>query len=128
MECKETILIYTKDGDCLVLIETLWNVKKYSPRSLAAKDYRINRNIVECKVHRMLYGQYWKTVLIETLWNVKTIIPNICKVGDIRINRNIVECKVDHLYDHLSESLVLIETLWNVKLLTLTCVFVGVEY
>ena len=54
----------------------------------------INRNIVECKVHR-------NCDLLCTLF---------------RINRNIVECKAGTVLGKLSEmGSVLIETLWNVK-------------
>ena len=54
-----------------VLIETLWNVKKYERLGKDLEEYSINRNIVECK------DIIWKltaeafAVLIETLWNVK---------------------------------------------------------
>ena len=56
-------------------------------------SFRINRNIVECKVEvhkhrRRLAG---------------------------RINRNIVECKVIQVPEEIPEAVVLIETLWNVK-------------
>ncbi len=56
-----------------VLIETSWNVKGYpgSAHGIPA-DWRINRNIVECK----------DISLMEWLWTVWCI------------NRNIVECKV----------------------------------
>ena len=102
-----------------VLIETLWNVKNYTATELTKGTYRINRNIVECKV--LHCGQknwfchirinrniveckaLWTTfltfscflVLIETLWNVKRGQVIATPVENIGINRNIVECK-DH--------------------------------
>ena len=55
----------------LVLIETLWNVKKYERLGKDLEEYSINRNIVECKDKS-------KTTLYDR---------QSC------INRNIVECK-----------------------------------
>ena len=54
-----------------VLIETLWNVKFNSAGGYWNIYYRINRNIVECKVIGIAIGFLAKQVLIETLWNVK---------------------------------------------------------
>ena len=54
---------------------------------------RINRNIVECKALKCLFGLDTSLVLIETLWNVK----------------------LSAILDSSSSILVLIETLWNVK-------------
>ena len=56
-------------------------------------DYRINRNIVECK---------------ELMFLLSFSLSNC-------INRNIVECKVIIGSSRFSLILVLIETLWNVK-------------
>ena len=55
--------------------------------------YRINRNIVECKL----------------IWN--SVIGEI----EHRINRNIVECKYNDSSGALSVIGELIETLWNVN-------------
>ena len=67
---------------------------------------RINRNIVECKV---------KKIVLSTM---------VCSC----INRNIVECKV--VSDNPAEvmAFVLIETLWNVKLRTFEYHEVGSQY
>ena len=54
-----------------VLIETLWNVKIYSHPQIGRGEYRINRNIVECKGRLLI----------------------LSKNNTQRINRNIVECK-----------------------------------
>ena len=121
----------------VVLIETLWNVKK-SKTIWSAWTRSINRNIVECKVQILVCKHIHTSVLIETLWNVKVlhchsfsllsgcINRNIveCK-GSFRrvlllccpgINRNIVECKVASLISFEHCLSVLIETLWNVKI------------
>ena len=77
----------------LVLIETLWNVKKRRHVRKYLFQPGINRNIVECKaVLRLLYNPMCP-VLIETLWNVKKLALKLITVGIP----------------------VLIETLWNVK-------------
>ena len=41
--------------------------------SLFTLDLCINRNIVECKVYKMVRTGDPRPVLIETLWNVKGI-------------------------------------------------------
>ena len=61
----------------VVLIETLWNVKK----DLAAILFQA------------------EAVLIETLWNVKFLFPSEDSLLS-RINRNIVECKACR-YQHV---------------------------
>ena len=81
---------------CNVLIETLWNVKVLRPLRGFHFQYRINRNIVECKVLQTLSCVPLTGVLIETLWNVKVYTTE----------------------DHRRQTIVLIETLWNVKLTT----------
>mgnify|MGYP004516742397 CR=1 FL=1 len=79
--------------DCVVLIETLWNVNHKYKLVWYWRDTGINRNIVECKcdAHRNL------RLLQEC------------------INRNIVECKYCSCRSNCSCNLVLIETLWNVN-------------
>ena len=79
-------------------------------------QYRINRNIVECKgIYRNCIEGVWEvlietswnvkdsfsqifpwiySVLIETSWNVKNVTFSIIVFPDLCINRNIVECKV----------------------------------
>ena len=59
------------EGDDAVLIETLWNVKFQDLSHYAARQIRINRNIVECKATFSDLTQDLESVLIETLWNVK---------------------------------------------------------
>ena len=70
MECKEPP-DPESSSSLLVLIETLWNVKK----------------------HRHLNRSYHKPVLIETLWNVKS--HGLAEISSLSasFNRNIVECK-----------------------------------
>ena len=76
----------------LELIETLWNVNTFSA-ILVIRTWRINRNIVECKLsHRGLTPRILAE-LIETLWNVN----------------------VSELVKGLEDTLELIETLWNVN-------------
>ena len=75
-----------------VLIETSWNVKPVATVQQPLQ-FRINRNIVECKV--------WK---------------KISNHDDVScINRNIVECKAAQSMKEFSKEIVLIETSWNVK-------------
>ena len=76
----------------VVLIETLWNVKRMSIPLSTTTGF----------------------VLIETLWNVK--VHEEVRLPPLRrFNRNIVECKGKTLWTNLQTKLVLIETLWNVK-------------
>ena len=91
MECKERT-IENWEGGKRVLIETLWNVKS-NQREVDACKYRINRNIVECKVLNYRKIDLICSVLIETLWNVKST-ETIYTMAVVSINRNIVECKV----------------------------------
>ena len=76
-----------------VLIETLWNVKIYQHPQIGRGEYRINRNIVECKDNFLIVSVVKGHVLIETLWNVKDLQYQPLLRCKIRINRNIVECK-----------------------------------
>ena len=91
LECKVN-LQFRKVTVCVVLIETYWNVKRFTvmPRFGAM---RINRNILECKVVTVEEFSFDLLVLIETYWNVK--FKNCCGCC--------VCCCV------------LIETYWNVK-------------
>ena len=75
----------------LVLIETLWNVKS-ERRKRPRGDGGINRNIVECKDRWTAEYQDFSG-----------------------INRNIVECKASFSLNCTDGRPVLIETLWNVK-------------
>ena len=92
VECKDgmptALNIYN-----LVLIETLWNVKLFTNGIMKRIAFRINRNIVECKVTFSLN------------------LPACCNC----INRNIVECKAETAMVLGELYRVLIETLWNVK-------------
>ena len=91
MECKEA-QIGTIESTYLVLIETLWNVKR-TIGTKAEDAISFNRNIVECKVFyndsKSIFGRGF--------------------------NRNIVECKVEIYFRYSPSIYVLIETLWNVK-------------
>ena len=92
VECKElSVSFYAQH--CLVLIETLWNVKVYQSTAEFGNLVRINRNIVECKVASGYTKLESDSVLIETLWNVKAYANRIYKRYGLGINRNIVECK-----------------------------------
>ena len=53
-----------------VLIETYWNVKAVTENRFESQ-FRINRNILECKESTKARGATTKRVLIETYWNVK---------------------------------------------------------
>ena len=64
------------------LIETLWNVNRVSAILLKAVE-RINRNIVECKLERIL----------------------LCGFTIQGINRNIVECKLEKIVNESSGGL-----------------------
>ena len=65
------------------------------PEPVSVKDTRINRNIVECKLHNLRLAYLTeRTVLIETLWNVNKIPAEIFRIPP---------------------AIVLIETLWNVN-------------
>ena len=102
-------------GHSMVLIETLWNVKIIS-KSPSAVRLSINRNIVECK----------DTCAIQNTMNSNTsinrniveckVLYNIVSLNTFpSINRNIVECKGLLVASDLAAFHVLIETLWNVK-------------
>ena len=91
VECK-VICRFICINSCLVLIETLWNVKFFHPYFFIF-HHGINRNIVECKERR-------HSEMVEESRS---------------INRNIVECKAKQLSIVMIQTLVLIETLWNVK-------------
>ena len=69
VECK-VVSCETNPLESLVLIETLWNVKRHPP-SQDHGEMSINRNIVECKGFS----------------NLSISLSSVC------INRNIVECK-----------------------------------
>ena len=66
----------------IVLIETLWNVKSGRKDTIETAVARINRNIVECKVHDLSRSCHGRKVLIETLWNVKhSSFRSVCSYG-----------------------------------------------
>ena len=75
-----------------VLIETYWNVKVVAAGKTFTLRFRINRNILECKVTVQMLMLRPHGVLIETYWNVKTGFTTAVVAGS-RINRNILECK-----------------------------------
>ena len=50
-----------------VLIETLWNVKIGMSRQVGDGVNGINRNIVECKVHKQHFTVYFCIVIIVTV-------------------------------------------------------------
>ena len=78
----------------MVLIETLWNVKRALTSFLVESRVSFNRNIVECKAVKFCVVDFSAVVLIETLWNVKVLHHSPDSSGSYRFNRNIVECKV----------------------------------
>ena len=93
VECKGVRLLMFLFS-CVVLIETLWNVKKIRKPLILLHGNRINRNIVECKVSYATPQQIGASaVLIETLWNVKEKRERKVENAGYCINRNIVECK-----------------------------------
>ena len=92
MECKEPP-DPESSSSLLVLIETLWNVKK----------------------HRHLNRSYHKPVLIETLWNVK-FLQRITRLLQIRVLiETLWNVKGSASPALCCSQFVLIETLWNVK-------------
>mgnify|MGYP000423677919 CR=1 FL=1 len=121
----------------LVLIETLWNVKKTRNRSPRPLTEVLIETLWNVKVATapassdqilVLIETLWNVkrdtgnlqnestfVLIETLWNVKryTYVNKGC--APYGINRNIVECKGRSNKKIKIPRAVLIETLWNVK-------------
>ena len=91
----------------LVLIETYWNVNSIRKgRRTAPVPHRINRNILECKLHIAISSAYLPTVLIETYWNV-----------------NILICQ-----QHKTVLHVLIETYWNVNKADYTVAAIRMTY
>ena len=93
VECKEGINADYIDSGALVLIETLWNVK----RKLWEEFGYVWKVLIETlwnvkSVHQM-FRQKPLPVLIETLWNVKRYRNDFINLFPV----------------------VLIETLWNVK-------------
>ena len=73
MECKGP-QVYLSAGTAQVLIETSWNVKISQKRKECHLQFRINRNIVECKDKRDSKNPKPLKVLIETSWNVKFLV------------------------------------------------------
>ena len=115
MECKEAysnLKMFTKH----VLIETLWNVKCCSLRPGLLPWFRINRNIVECKVYNHFFISPVNICINRNIVECK--VGSTCCLATSRscINRNIVECKASSTIVSSPLRLhVLIETLWNVK-------------
>ena len=64
-----------------VLIETYWNVKMKS-KGKDRQVFRINRNILECKVILSNNRFGAARVLIETYWNVKVVSPGVIAPGE----------------------------------------------
>ena len=77
----------------IVLIDTLWNVKLYTPATHPDGHLSINRYTMECKggFNRAFSNNSY--VLIDTLWNVKTVSPSDIKLEQSCINRYTMECK-----------------------------------
>ena len=136
MECKATPSTSRRKGET-VLIETLWNVKRYVGVAVnliekvlietlwnvkeSGGTHRNWQRIVlietlwNVKEHRRSVCRARKYVLIETLWNVKEIKPEPRPHSYACFNRNIVECKEKSSAPIAMTITVLIETLWNVK-------------
>ena len=119
-----------------VLIETLWNVKKYNAEITTLMNTVLIETLWNVKLLSRRVERVPVYVLIETLWNVKEAVHNNawirhginrniveCKDGSPAsgkgtgqgINRNIVECKESKIKEIARNEYVLIETLWNVK-------------
>ena len=118
------------------LIETLWNVNT-NKEMRQGINTRINRNIVECKLHSRyvsLHGSIWiNRNIVECKFLAYPLrhLPEFrinrniveCKLKSLlfiylkpfRINRNIVECKSKYCSDFFCKQIELIETLWNVN-------------
>ena len=71
----------------------MWNVNCRNYRRIVIFHFRINRNIVECKLRLPNYLIYLIAELIETLWNVNLTVKLTRAILCLGINRNIVECK-----------------------------------
>ena len=83
---------YLIDNDLIVLIETYWNVNFVAVYG-HPDDFRINRNILECKLAPSDTQASSDTVLIETYWNVNSRHEESYICCHLSINRNILECK-----------------------------------
>ena len=93
VECKEKNLHTEKDLH-IVLIETLWNVKKIDTKNVKSAVNVLIETLWNVKFCRGTEMHRPVLVLIETLWNVKIM----------EVSGSMLSLKV-----------VLIETLWNVK-------------
>ena len=56
--------------------------------------FRINRNILECKLITAVLISFFAFVLIETYWNVNYYVFRLFSLLIDCINRNILECKL----------------------------------
>ena len=81
----------------IVLIETLWNVKQNWGGFQPQGQYRINRNIVECKVAKVLDFCIKTERINRNIVECKDTSQVVCGCQSRGINRNIVECKVEQL-------------------------------
>ena len=93
MECKGSTDIQSGIR-CIVLIETLWNVKKIDTKNVKSAVNVLIETLWNVKFCRGTEMHRPVLVLIETLWNVKIM----------EVSGSMLSLKV-----------VLIETLWNVK-------------
>ena len=77
----------------IVLIETLWNVKRGQVIATPVENIVLIETLWNVKMGESVNPDGTLSVLIETLWNVKKeeAAPIEYTAG---INRNIVECKV----------------------------------
>ena len=115
MECKDGRRQDGTLGNCVVLIETLWNVKRVDRKEQRRKCIGFNRNIVECKGIGSNSSHSFLRVLIETLWNVKLQrVQRQSEEADVLIE-TLWNVKADPKLRRKPTKNVLIETLWNVK-------------
>ena len=72
MECK--VLRYNPHSSRLVvLIETLWNVKRISDITLISTGLVLIETLWNVKTVHLIQHKLLMWVLIETLWNVKKV-------------------------------------------------------
>ena len=128
MECKAMYVLRYMPCAFIVLIETLWNVKRLTIIFIIISVFVLIETLWNVKIFAFGYFCHQAFVLIETLWNVKRnrIEPKL--FGNFGINRNIMECKVTVKSGFPCLATVLIETLWNVKFGPLMFTVSGLAY
>ena len=124
MECKYTA------NNCIVhgkieLIDTLWNVNAKKLGQIAGGVFRINRYIMECKLHFAAISWARHNRINRYIMECKFVFE-VCTPHCVsRINRYIMECKCDCRPFDREEIVELIDTLWNVNIFSRIHCFYG---